>query len=96
MKYLSIKRKDGSISTVRYECESVTEKSLTYEEEIIKELYYKIAELEQELKDEKENHTHFKKCWLEEFKLRHELEQQVEELKKVPISSVVRRNAEGD
>ena len=48
MKYLSIKRKDGSISTVRYECESVTEKSLTYEEEIIKELYHKIAELEQE------------------------------------------------
>lgn len=41
-----------------------------------------VTELEQELKDEKENHTHFKKCWLEEFKLRHELEQQVEELKK--------------
>ena len=92
MKYLSIKREDGSISTVRYECESATEKSLTYEEEIIKELYHKIAELEQLLKDAEERASMFEMAGVLQFKEKEKLEQQVEELKKenVRLSNLIR------
>ena len=50
------------------------------EEDIIISLHDKIEELEQQLREEKENHIHFKNCWLEELKLKHELEQQKAEL----------------
>lgn len=73
MKYLVIKRKDGSVSTVRYECESASEKSLTYEEEIIKELYHKNEELEE---------TNRKQAFAINVieKMRLELEHHIEEL----------------
>ena len=56
-----------------YDCVGVTS-------ECLDSLKNKIAELEQQLREEKENHIHFKNCWLEELKLKHELEQQKAEL----------------
>jgi len=49
MKYLAIKRNDGSVNTVRYECETASEPLLTLHEEIIKELYHRNEELREEL-----------------------------------------------
>ena len=50
MKYLALKRNDGSVNTVRYECETASESPLTLQEEIIKELYHANRELIEELK----------------------------------------------
>ena len=62
MRYLTIKRKDGSVNTVRYECETVNEPSLTYHEEIIKELYHKNEELIEFIRDCYYNKTFQDKC----------------------------------
>lgn len=51
MKYITIKRKDGSVNTVRYQCEVASENPLTLQEEIIKELLEKIEFLENENMD---------------------------------------------